>query len=301
MALKTPLLLLLFNRPEETRRVFKEIRKARPTKLFIAADGPRGAYPEDEKRCKQARAATEKIDWQCETQRLYRNTNLGCKDAVSGALDWFFANVDEGIVLEDDILPGESFFNFCEEMLNFYRRDKDVMHISGANFSKGNVKIDSSYYFSKYIHVWGWATWRRAWKHYDVSMKSWKKFNSMVFLDKYKTDLVEKLYWKTLFKASVDNKIDTWDYQWVYSVWVNGGKSIIPSVNLVKNIGFGESATHTGAKISDMANIETAAFRNDYHHPGKEINAKADEFARNKVYKINLIKVLEQAIYYETR
>lgn len=243
---ETPVLFLIFNRLDTLKRVFNEIRKAKPRKLFIAADGPRKDIHGEKEKCEEARKITESIDWKCDVKRLYRNKNLGCRKAVSSAIDWFFESVDEGIILEDDCLPDPTFFRFCEEMLYKYRDGEKVMHIGGNNFQKPENQSNNSYYFSKYSHIWGWATWRRAWKKYDVDMKDWLDVKKSKIINTYFNSYTEKIYWQTIFDVTYKNKIDTWDYQWLYTVWKKEGLCINPGVNLVENIGFGRKATHWG-------------------------------------------------------
>lgn len=247
MRRRAPLLLLIFNRPETTSRVFAEIRKARPEKLFIAADGPRVNRPDDIQKCAEARDMVSKVDWPCEVKTLFRDSNLGCKKAVSSGIDWFFNQVEEGIILEDDCVPDQSFFPFCEELLERYRTDEKVMMISGFN-ATGEWPVPASYIFSKYTAVWGWATWKRAWKKYDVTMSSWALPESRKII---KSALGDHRIWKikqwTYDRLHAGLK-DTWDYQWEYALLLNGGVSIVPTKNLIENIGFGGQATHTPAR-----------------------------------------------------
>ena len=249
--LKTPILFLIFNRPEMTRRVFDEIRKARPERLFIAADGPRPDRSGDGAACLQTRKVVARIDWPCEVKTLFREKNLGCRSAVSSAIDWFFSQTEEGIILEDDCLPDQSFFRFCRELLIRYRDDERVMMISGDNFQKipsarGAVKADaSSYYFSRYAHIWGWATWRRAWHRYDITMSSFPAFKAGGSIAKISRDPLVQDHWLQIFNQAHDGMIDTWDIQWAYALSVSGGLAAVPNRNLVENIGFDEQATHT--------------------------------------------------------
>lgn len=171
--LNVPVLLLIFNRPDTTQRVFHEIRGASPLQLFISADGPRENKPGEFEKCQITRDIVRQVDWDCEVYTNFRDKNLGCKIAVSSAIDWFFENVEEGIILEDDCLPSFSFFRFCEELLEKYRDDERIMQIGGTNLLSEWQRSDDSYYFSKYGAIWGWATWRRAWQYYDVNMKLW--------------------------------------------------------------------------------------------------------------------------------
>jgi len=178
----TPILFLVFNRPDTTKIVFDEIKKSQPKKLFIAADGPRNGNYEDTENCEIVREIVTGVDWDCDVHTLFRKKNLGCKHAISGALDWFFSNVEDGIILEDDTLPHPKFFRFCEELIARYRNQKNIIAISGDNFQHGKRRGENSYYFSKYVHIWGWATWKRAWELYDVNMKEWAHLKSTLFL-----------------------------------------------------------------------------------------------------------------------
>ncbi len=241
---ETPILFLIFNRPETTRKVFERIREIRPSQLFVAADGPSSDIPEDSVNCRITRdLVLESVDWQCEVKTLFRDSNLGCKKAVSEALDWFFDSVQYGVVIEDDCLPSRSFFPFCENLLSKYMYDQRVWHISGCNHNI-NSKEDS-YYFSHHIHIWGWASWSRAWKHYDPIMTAWPDFKRLVDLEEFFGSREEKERRVTNWDRTYDGTIQSWDYQWSFNVLSNGGLSILPSQNLVENLGFGDSATHT--------------------------------------------------------
>lgn len=178
----TPVAFMIFNRPEKTARVFAEIRKARPTQLFIVADGPR--TEQEKEKTDATRAVTEHIDWECEVKRNYSDVNVGCKMRVSSGISWIFENVENAIILEDDCVPEQSFFPYCQELLERYKDDTRIMHISGDNFEwgrTGNFESDASYYFSRIPHVWGWATWRRAWNLYDINMTSWPECRRIIF------------------------------------------------------------------------------------------------------------------------
>ncbi len=263
--LNTPILFLIFNRPDTTERVFEEIRKAKPKRLFVVADGPRNE--EEREKCKAARAVVEKIDWDCEVKKNYSDKNLGCKIRVSSGIDWFFKNVEQGIILEDDCLPSQSFFRFCEELLEKYKDDKRVMMISGDNFQFGKNKAPHDYYFSrKFFHIWGWATWRRAWKHYDVDMKKWPEAKSNKILDGIFEDEAEKNRQIKIFEKVYAGEIDTWDSQWVFTCIKNKGFSIVPNKNLISNIGFDKRATHT-TNESNLANIPTGEILFPMKHP----------------------------------
>jgi hypothetical protein len=213
--LTTPILLVVFNRPETTKTVVESIRAVRPADLYVVADGPRPDVEGESLRCNAARQVATNIDWDCRVHKLFRDRNLGSGLGVASAIDWFFENVQDGIVLEDDCVPSRSFFRFCEELLGYYRDNPRVMHISGNNFQYGRRRGTASYYFSRYTHTWGWASWRRAWQHYDF-------------------DLIPE-----------SDRSHVWDAQWLLSVEKQRGMAVLPNVNLVTNIGFGPAATHT--------------------------------------------------------
>ena len=209
--LETPVSFFIFNRPETTLRVFEEIRKARPPRLLVVADGPRPDHVEDIQNCAQARALLERVDWPCELLLNYSDQNLGCKQRVSRGLDWVFQNAEQAIILEDDCLPHPTFFRFCDELLKYYRSDERIMHISGDNFQWGRKSGESSYYFSLYPHVWGWATWASRWKKYDVDMRAW---SSRKPEDQYLTDFSdrnEKQFWRNTWDSCLSGRIDTWE------------------------------------------------------------------------------------------
>lgn len=259
LELKTPVVFLVFNRPDTTARVFEEIRRARPSKLLVVADGPRQDRPGEAEKCDAVRAIIEQVDWPCTVLKNYSDTNIGCKRRVSSGLDWVFETVPEAIILEDDCLPNPSFFRFCEELLEKYRDDDRVMQIGGCNFQDGIKRGDGSYYFSIYNHIWGWASWRRAWKYYDVNITSWRKTIHEEFLYTLFADKKTARYWKMLLDKVQKCEIDTWDYQWTYSVWSHNGLAILPQKNLISNIGFLEDATHardTHSKLSKMQTFE---------------------------------------------
>lgn len=266
--LKTPVLFLIFNRPDTTQRVFEAIRTAKPARLFVAADGPREDRHGEEKKCVQARRIIENVDWDCEILTLFREKNLGCRKAVNSAIDWFFENVDEGIILEDDCLPSRSFFGYCEELLRHYRDDTRIMQICGLNVLKEWKRCGHSYFFSQYGPVWGWASWRRAWKHYDVHMKLWPEIRGKKLYEDFCQNKEEGDHRRDLYDQVFAGKIDTWDYQWGFAKMINHGLSIIPSVNLVSNIGFAGDATHTASDQNNpYAAMETYDMGPLLRHP----------------------------------
>lgn len=241
---ETPVLFLIFNRPQTTAQVFQAIRNAKPRRLYVAADGPRTGEPADKESCQRAREIATAIDWECRLFTKFHQSNHGCKKAVSSGIDWFFQNEAKGIVLEDDCLPSLSFFKFCHEMLNRFEDDNRIMHINGSNFFWNRISTDYSYLVSKYGNIWGWATWRRAWERYDVDINDWplvrRHLNRNGFYDRREISLRK---WQ--IETIKSGQLDTWDYQWILTKMLQTGFSIVPKVNLVKNIGFIEDSTHT--------------------------------------------------------
>jgi hypothetical protein len=290
--LKTPVALFVFNRPETTARVFEIIRRARPPILLLVADDARLTHQGEVERVAATRSIIEQVDWPCQILKNYSTTNLGCRRRVSSGLDWVFQMVERAIILEDDCLPHPTFFQFCEDLLEKYKDDENVMHISGNNFQFDCNQGESSYYFSRYAHVWGWASWRRAWRHYDVQMKRWVGAESKdVFLNGF-TNLAEKRFWKVKWDEVSAGKIDTWDFQWVFACLGQKSLSIVPNVNLVSNIGFGVNATHTSS-ISKLADIPTVAIEFPLVHPHWIVSdIKADEYTARLFFRLGLVKYL---------
>lgn len=271
------ILFLIFNRPETTKRVFDAIRYARPPRLYIASDGPRlSKIGEAEVVKKTRKMVLDKIDWQCEVKTLFREENLGCGKAVSSAVNWFFSQEKEGIILEDDCLPGQSFFKFCENLLDHHRDNKQVMHISGDQFIP-DFNNGASYYYAKIQHVWGWASWADRWKYYEFDLKNYSDDNIKKFSD---NENVQK-YWLDILDLMKKKQIDTWDYQWAFKVVEMDGLCINPVKNLISNIGFGAGGTHTTDIDNPLANLETYEISNILH-PEKNF---IDQVAVNWIYK----------------
>ncbi len=244
--METPVILILFRRPETTRQVFEAIRQARPRHLCLVADGPRG--PQDQAPCEAARAVVADIDWPCEVIHDFADTNLGVAKRVSSGITAAFEHYEQAIILEDDTLPCPFFFEFCENLLRHWRDQDCVQHISGTNFiHRRKADIPHSYYLNHHPAIWGWATWRRAWQHYDLNLPGWPRHKAEGLLQsKLQTDDARR-HWEQTFDLHHDNDDPwTWDYHWTYATWTQGGLAASPRQNLVTNIGFGEGATHTG-------------------------------------------------------
>lgn len=273
----TPILFLIFNRPDTTEKVFEKIREIKPKQLFIAADGPRNGNERDKLSCKATREIATNVDWDCELKTLFRDGNLGCGRAVSEAITWFFENVEEGIILEDDCLPNTSFFKFCQEILKKYRFDHDVLHVCGSNYQYGKWRGKGDYYFSKLTHIWGWATWKRAWDKYEFTIEGEDYLISKAY--PLKTDVLVRQEWEKAFKYFRANCVDTWDYQWLLACWKHGGITIIPNKNLIFNLGFGHEATHTLFYPAYYKKIKHEYLLGEIRHPSEiTINYKADAF-----------------------
>lgn len=246
--LNTPVALIIFNRVSTTKKVFEVVREMRPSKLLLIADGPRLNQDGEAERCKSVRSIVECVDWDCEVLKNYSDVNLGCGLRPATGIDWVFKHVDKAIILEDDCLPHPSFFRFCEVLLDKYKDDEQVMHISGTNFLFNKSRIDKSYFFSRFPFCWGWATWRRAWNHYDYYLTKWPEVNEdkewLYFFGR--DEKSAQHYWETVFNNTyLTDKSHIWDFQWNLACWLQKGLSIVPNVNLVSNIGFGAEATHT--------------------------------------------------------
>jgi len=275
--LQTSVAFFIFNRPQLAGRVFAEIAAARPTRLFVVADGPRSEA--ERTRCEEARRLISEIDWPCEISTNFADTNLGCKRRVSSGLDWVFSQCEEAIILEDDCLPHPTFFRYCAEMLDRYRDDGRVMMISGDNFQFGRQRTRYSYYFSRYSHVWGWASWRRAWRHYDVDIRLWPILRETSWLADVLGDVDAAACWRGAFDRVYGGDVDTWDYQWMLACLTRHGFSILPSVNLISNLGHGPDATHGKGGTSRPTNLPSAGMVFPLQHPPDLIwNREADQF-----------------------
>jgi hypothetical protein len=275
--LETPVAFIVFNRPEPTRRVFEQIRAARPPKLLIVADGPRADRAGEAERCAQTRAIAQQVDWPCEVETEFSAVNLGCRRRVASGIDWVFSRVPEAIILEDDCLPHASFFRYCAELLGRYREDSRVGMIAGTRLHPKDAPGEASYFFSRYASIWGWATWRRAWARYDHGAAQWPElYRSGAFHGL--TLPCERLYWQSAFEGVHGGAIDTWDYQWNLTCWCESMLSVVPRGNLISNIGFGPDATHTKT-VERYANLPAAAMQFPLVHPHLVLSDRAADAA----------------------
>jgi len=291
--LNTAVLFLVFNRLDTTKQVFDAIKQAKPPRLYIAADGARADKEGEVEKVNAVRDfILQNIGWDCEVKTLFRDENLGCKYAVSGAIDWFFNQEEMGIILEDDCLPSQSFFWFCEELLERYKDDMRVWNIGGYKhpYLKGN---NYSYNFSRFTQIWGWASWANRWKYYDVSLLKYKDNENLLSdYEFFREGYENKSREKTLDNVLNDN-IDTWDYQWNFTVRINNGLSIRPSVNLIGNVGFGEEATHTLSKNDEVERNIAENIKLPLNHPDFIMIYKIDDelFSKNNIDNRLLSKI----------
>jgi hypothetical protein len=278
--LKTPIVFIIFNRPDTTVKVFEAIRAAKPSKLLVIADGPRVGRTDDNEKCEAARAIIDRVDWPCEVLKNYSDINLGCAKRVSSGLNWVFANEEEAIILEDDCIPDPTFFRFCQELLSYYRNDERIMVISGNNFQFGHKRTKDSYYFSRYNHCWGWATWKRAWQYFDFEMSSWPYVRDNQWLIDILGNSEAAENWKNTFQAVFEHKLNSWAIRWTFACWLQSGLAVLPNVNLVSNIGFDTDATHTvQTSIFDSMPVEAMKF--PLQHPKFMIrDSVADEITQ---------------------
>jgi hypothetical protein len=289
--LSTPVVFAIFKRPETTAKVFETIRQAKPPKLFVIADGPRLHVPGEAEQCAATRAIIDRVDWDCEVFTNYSETNLGCGKRLSSGLDWVFDNVEEAIILEDDCLPDPSFFRFCEELLDKYRDDCRIFSISGQNVQFGRQRTEYSYYFSRYNHSWGWATWKRAWQYFDFDMKLWPEAQAKEVLNDILPDAATARFWTNVFQSTYLEHRNIWDYQWTFTCWIQGASCILSNTNLISNIGFGEGSTNTPNINSKYSNIPSIEMQFPLKHPPFLIrDAKADSFTQNTLFNYGDLK-----------
>lgn len=281
-----PILIVSYNRPDHLRRLINALRPLSPTSLFLATDGPNPHYPNDAAKVAANRATlASEIDWPCRTHNLHFSSNQGCRVAVSRSISWFFEHVTEGIILEDDCLPNSDFFPFCSILLERYRHDLRVWAISGSNFQQGRWRGDGSYYFSRYSHCWGWATWRDRWQFYDGDLIHWPVLRDSGLLDTIFENPIERDYWSSIFERLLSHgKPDSWAYRWTLTCFMNSGLIALPNHNLVQNIGFGPNATHTFSSHNPASDTRSLSI---IRNPSFVLrNIQADQFTFDNVFHV---------------
>lgn len=290
MSYDIPILFLIFNRPEKASKVMSRIKEIQPKTLFIAADGPRNEN-ESLITTQTRKKVMEMVDWECKVQTLFRDDNLGCKKAVGSAIDWFFNNVDMGIILEDDCLPKIDFFSFCKELLIKYKFDTRVSSISGSNPYHVDSSLKSDYYFSNFNRIWGWASWRRSWKSYDVNMEAWPEVKRSKAHYSFFRRYAEIRHFEKIWDECYHGLHNTWDYQWFFEKRMQSSMTIISKFNLIENLGFDADSTHTIKKPSYFVNNEGTINKNLIHPDHVLVNYELDrnlsrlKFSTFRTYK----------------
>ena len=300
----TPVLLIVWRRPDTLRQLIDAIRPVAPSRIFIACDGPNPINKYEAQKVVETRAVIDnEIDWCCDVKRLYSDVNHGCRLGVSRAITWFFQQVDSGIILEDDCIPHPDFFNFCTVLLDRFRTDTRVWCISGNNFQDGRWRGDGSYYFSRYNHCWGWATWRRCWNNFDSDLSLLPALSESSLISSIFDDPVERKYWIDIWQRLLSTGIpDSWAYRWTFTCLINGGLTALPNHNLISNIGFGEDATHT---TTNFVNTSINKGINPIIHPTFVLrDVIADRYTFNHTFKgkwlrfpLSLLLYIKRAIF----
>jgi hypothetical protein len=286
----TPVLLIIFSNPRTTRKTFEQIRLARPTRLYIAADGPRPNVVGEAELAREVRCIVNDVDWPCEVKTFFREENSGgAGPGVYAALDWFFSEVEEGIVLEYDCIPHPDFFPYCAELLERYRNDDKVMVIGGDNLQDGLVRGDASYYFSPSPYTWGWASWRRTWRKYVYDLGQINKSDFVKAIPFAKMDKEIERYWRWVLYLMQTGRIDTWDYQLMFAVWLSGGTCINPNINLVTHsvAEGGESGTYFLTHQPGTTNVPTAPIL-PLVHPKAVVSDEDAYFYHCKKYRLGM-------------
>jgi hypothetical protein len=284
--MNTPVVLILFNRPMAVREVFERIAEAKPEVLFLIADGPRAGHAADALKCQEARDIVSDVTWPAQVYVNFSQINLGCGRRISSGLDWVFSRVSEAIILEDDCVPSPRFFPFCEELLSRYRNDERVGMISGDNFVSNRLSCRDSYYFSRYAHVWGWATWRRTWSLFDFQLTRWPRFRDAGLMREISRRPETVRFWTHMFDHQIQHH-SAWASRLVFTCFVNGLLNIIPKENLVSNRGWGEDATHAIDVSSPLANLPIGQIEFPLRHPEFFIPFRqADEYTEETQFSL---------------
>jgi len=299
VATSEPLLLIAFNRPSDFAALVSRLREIQPSRIYVAIDGPRAGNAEDANKVAQCRDLVSTIDWTQDVRTNFQETNLGCGQAVATALTWFFEHEERGIILEDDILPQPTLFDFCSQLLDRYEDDERVLAISGCNFvpPEHQSQPECSYRFSRVPHIWGWATWRRSWALYRFDMSDWtaRLPNNRLWKVSGKSP-AGFVFWRSIFDLMARKQVDTWDMQLVFEGMVRDMWTATSNVNLVDNVGFGESATHTERRPQYLRSSENLTF--PLSHPPVEVDEKADGWSREVVFEATTRGLIGQGLRY---
>lgn len=294
--METPIVFLIFKRPDATQKVFDAIRQVKPRKLLVVADGPRHDRVGEVEQCIATRKILDQVDWDCEVLENYSEINLGCARRVSSGLDWAFDIVDEAIILEDDCVPNPTFFPFCAELLARYRHDSRIASISGQNVQFGRKRNSYSYYFSHFNHCWGWATWKRAWQHFDFDMKRWPEIRDSGFLLDVLREPGAVKGWSRIFQRLYDgtSRQDSWAQRWTFACWIQSGLCILANENLITNIGSSSEGTNGMSRGNPYDRMPTKAVQLPLHHPPFIIrDTQADSFTSRTLFNFSLSRRLK--------
>ena len=284
MQFDIPIVYFIFNRPDCTKKSFSIIRNQKPKKLFIISDGPRVQNFNDKEKCKECLEIVNQIDWPCDVKTNYSNINLGMKERNITGLNWAFSFEEELLILEDDNLPVDEFFKFVEKVAPIYRNNEKIFQITGVNWQDGIIRGDSSYYFSKYNNLWGWVTWKRNWKKYDVKISEWPNYKKSENWKKKNPNDIERYYWEKLFDEYYSNEINSWAYAWLFSAFYNDSLTVTPNVNLVKNVGLHGDGTHEFKNKNSLTKPYGQIKFPLVHPKNIEENSEADEYTFNNIF-----------------
>ena len=297
MKINSPIVLICFNRPNETKKVLNKIKSIRPQKLFIIMDGPRKNNVKDKINCKKVEKIVSNLQLSCKILKNFSNKNLGLKKRIKTGLNWVFTKTDKAIILEDDCLPRKDFFYFCDNLLEYYKYSKKVRFITGNNFQNKNYKFVNSYYFSKYSHIWGWATWRDSWKLYKDNDLTWEKYLNSKKFEEICPKIIERRYWRSMFQKVRKGKLKSWSLYFLFSLWKAKGLTATPKFNLVRNLGFNKKGTNT-KNMDIFLNNKYLKLGKDLNHPNEILqNISADNYVFNNVYNTSLSKKISNLIF----
>lgn len=295
--MKSPVAVIIFNRPDCARELYESLKVYKPEQLFIVSDGPRGTHPGEAEKVVETRAVFSKIDWECKVYRNESDINLGCRERVISGLDWLFSLVDCAIILEDDCIPHQDFFRFASELLTRYEHDTRIMSICGTNIFYSECPTDFSYSFSKYFFCWGWATWKRSWDLFDRQWIGLDYVKNIGFSRDYLGSYRAAWYWNFILERSRSGIEDDWGSNFLFSIFLNHGLNIVPRHNLVKNIGIGIESTHTKRiPIYMPKKVESLDFPL-VHPPYVFAHAKLDRLTEDTIFSKSLYKRLLWALH----
>ena len=293
---KNPVLYCCYNRLQYVKKTLPKLKSLNIKKLYISIDGPKDK--KDGLKCKKVEKFVKKLNFNFPVIYRIKKKNLGCKYGMAESIDWFFKHEKQGIILEDDIICSKDFIKFCDLMLKKYEKNKKIMMVGGTNYDQF-INNSSKFFFSKHFLFWGWATWRSAWKKYDVEMLKWKNIKTQKKL-KYKFSQNEFLFLKNRFNELHQNYKDTWDIQWYFTCIYNDSFSIVPETNLITNIGV--HGTHSN-EIFETLFLKSGDFNfKDLSFPKK---IQRSILFDSKIYKLTkpesiIKKIIKKIIFWKS-